>query len=288
MNISIMKNGTKIRQEFIEKFTTTWEEFQIRNKEWIDNAAAHNYTITYESRYLWELIDHRAISFAKSLEFLRSIQGDVYVMSESESHPSYKTFIIDGVAYEEIVAKANAKELADLIEYEWYEPYRLEALGMYFANPVLPQDIYVFDESMDRLLVFTHENDYWELEREQPMKAAASRFCMMYGFELPKAVTYEKIKTILEAELASDSSFEIEFSYSCYHFFRQFVVSKRAKENKKEYEYRFDFDPDTAYATWEEAENSKVFNDLSLKDISKLNDVRFDIITIDGSQDFAP
>jgi hypothetical protein len=136
---------------------------------------------------------------------------------------------------------------------------------------------------MNHLLVFTHETDYWELEDEQPMKCAASRFCMMCGFELPEAVTYEKIKTMLEAELAPNSSLEIEISYSCSMYFRQFIVSKLTKEDNTGYEYWFDFDSDTDYATWEEAENAKVFNDLSLKDVSKLNGVRFDIIAIDGN-----
>ena len=281
-NITVVENAKEIRQAFIEKFTMTWDEFKVSHKEWIDALAAKNYTATYEERYLWELMDHRAISFSKSLEFLRSMQGDVYVMSENECHPDNNEFEIDGVEYKNCVAKMNAKELADLIEYEWYEPYRLDALGMYLAHTVLPADLYVFDESMEHLLVFTHETDYWELEDERPMKCAASRFCMMCGFELPEAVTYEKIRSMLTSELAPDSSLEIEMSYSYSMYFRQFIVSKWTKEDNTEYEYWFDFDSNTNYPTWEEAENAKVFNDKSLKEISELNGVRFDIVQVDG------
>ena len=117
---------------------------------------------------------------------------------------------------------------------------------MYLAHTVLPADLYVFDESMEHMLVFTHETDYWELEDEQPMKCAESRFCMMCGFELPEAVTYETIQTML----ASDASLEIELSYSCSMYFRQFIVSKRTKEDHTGYEYWFDFAPNTRYATW--------------------------------------
>ena len=177
----------------------------------------------------------------------------------------------------------NAKELADLIEYEWYEPVRLDALGMYLAHPVLPADLYVFDASMEHLLVFTHETDYWELEDEQPMKCAESRFCMMCGFELPEAVTYEKIRSMLMSELAPDSSLEMEISYSCSEYFRQFIISNWTKEDNTGYEYWFDFDSNTNYPTWEEAENAKVFNDKSLKEISEQNGVRFDIIKVDGN-----
>ena len=282
-NIALVDNANEISQAFIEKFTMTWDEFKITHREWIDALAAKNYTVTYEERLLWELMDHRAISFAKALDFLRTMQGDVYVMSERESHPGRNEFEIDGVEYKGCVAKAKAAELADLIEYEWYEPYRLDALGMYLTHLVLPADLYVFDESMEHLLVFTHETDYWELEDEQPMKCAASRFCMMCGFELPEAVTYEKIRSMLTSELAPDSSLEIEMSYSCSMYFRQFIVSKWTKEDNTGYEYWFDFDANTNYSTWEEAENAKVFNDKSLKEISELNGVRFDIIKVDGN-----
>ena len=282
-NITLVENANAIRQAFIEKFTMTWDEFQITNKEWIDNVSANNHTVTYGELHLWLQMDHRAISFAKALEFLRTMQGDVYVMSECESHPGRNEFEIDGVEYKGCVAKAKAVELADLIEYEWYEPYRLDAIGMYLTHLVLPADLYVFDESMEHLLVFTHETDYWELEDEQPMKCAASRFCMMCGFELPEAVTYEKIRSMLTSELAPDSSLEIEMSYSCSMYFRQFIVSKWTKEDNTGYEFWFDFNANTNYSTWEEAENAKVFNDKSLKEISELNGVRFDIIKIDGN-----
>lgn len=283
MNISITENGAELRQAFIAKFTMTWEEFQVSHKDWIEALAAKNYTVTYEERLLWELMDHRAISFADSLAFLRSLPGDVYVMSENESNPGNHVFDIDGASYRGIVAQMNAQELADLIEYEWYEPYRLYAEGRYLACVVLPADLYVFDASMEHLLVFTHETDYWELEDEQPMKCAASRFCMMCGFELPEAVTYERIRAMLDAELAPRSSLEMEMSYSCSMYFRRFTISKRAKEDNTIYEYWFDFAPHTVYATREEAENAKVFNDISLKEVSELKGVRFDIIAIDGN-----
>ena len=281
--ITLVENGKEIRQAFIGKFTMTWDEFKVRQKEWIDVLAAKNHTVTYEERYLWELMDHRAISFAKALGFLRTMQGNVYVMSERESHPGRNEFEIDGVEYKGCVAKAKAAELADLIEYEWYEPYRLDALGMYLTHLVLPADLYVFDESMEHLLVFTHETDYWELEDEQPMKCAASRFCMMCGFELPEAVTYEKIRSMLTSELALDSSLEIEMSYSCSMYFRQLVIKKRKSENNLGYVYRLDSDvSDIVYSTWEEAENAKVFNNLSLIEVSELSGVRFDIIKVNG------
>ena len=281
MKITLIENAKEIREAFTEKFTMTWDEFL--STEWAE-AVVEKYSVTYDQLHLWDFMDHRAISFDQSLEFLRSLSGEVYFMSENESYFYCHGIEIDGVEYKGGVAKMNAKELADLIEYEWYEPYRLDASGMYLTHTVLPADLYVFDASMEHLLVFTHETDYWELEDEQPMKCAASRFCMMCGFELPEAVTYEKIRDLLKEELSSDSSFEIELSYSCSMYFRQLAVSKKRNDGRTGYAYRFDYDStDTVYSTWEEAENAKIFNGLSLKEVSELKGVRFDMIKINGN-----
>ena len=283
MNISIMENGTEIRQAFIKKFTMTWEEFQIRHKEWIDSLTEKNFTVTHEERYLWELMDYCSISFSKSLELLRSLTGNIYVMSESESTPGHHEFEIDGAKHKNCVLKTNVKELADLIEYEWNEGWRLAELDIYLTHTILPSDIYVFDESMEHLLVLTHENDHWELEVDQPMVAAASRFCMIYGFEFSEDVTYDMIKSLLNAELTPNSSLEIEISYSSPLYFRQFIISKWTNEDNTGYNYWFDFESNTNYTTWEEVENARVFNNLSLKEVAKLPGVRFDIISTDGN-----
>lgn len=276
LNIQVMENGKEIRRSFIAKFTMSWDQFKESHKNWIEKCEAANDPVIYAERYLWELMDYRAISFAQSLEFLRTLQGNVYFMSENESKDYCHGIEVNGVEYKGGVGEMNAGELADLIEYEWYESYRLFSEDMYLTNTVLPEDIYVFDKSMEHLLVFTHETDYWELEDEQPMKCAASRFCMMYGFELPEDVTYGKIRTAVTALKVNAS---LEISYSCSMYFRQIRVSKRQKENSTRYVYRFDY-PDKEYATWEEAENDPVFNDLSLKEVSELSGVRFDIISM--------
>ncbi len=169
LNISIIDNGNEIRRMFIEKFTS------LQHK-------SNSHPTTHKNRYLWELMDHRAISFAEALELLKSMPGEVLFMSESESKPDCQGIRVDGTEHKGRVAKMNAAELAELIEYEWNEGWRLSALDMYFPDAILPDDLYVFDAEMERLLVFTHETDCRDMELEQPMKAAESRFCMMYGF----------------------------------------------------------------------------------------------------------
>ena len=117
-DISIVKNGPEIRQAFIKKFTMTWDEFQISHKAWMDFAATRNVTITYEGLHLWDLMKYRAISFAKSLEFLRTLPGEVYFMSEGETYPYCRGIQTDDAEHKGAVAQMNAAALADLIEYE--------------------------------------------------------------------------------------------------------------------------------------------------------------------------
>ena len=79
----------------------------------------------------------------------------------------------------DFIAETDARFLADKIEQEWYDSYRLEMMGMYDPEAILPDDLYVFDSSMSWCVVFTHETTDWESELENPMKAAESRVCII-------------------------------------------------------------------------------------------------------------
>ena len=197
MKISILENSKEVRQAFIDKFTMTKDEFREKRREWIEAVGAKNYSVIYEERYLWELMDYRAISFAESLELLRTLSDDVCFMSENAEKPGCSGIEFEGVEHKGCVAKMNANELADLIEFEWNEGWRISTLDMYF---------------------------------------------------------------------------------------RQFIISKWSNEDNIGYEYWFDFDANTDYHTWDEAENAKVFNGLSLKEVSMLEGVRFDLISINGNK----
>ena len=51
---------------------------------------------------------------------------------------------------------------------------------MYNPDAVLPEDLYVFDESMTWLVVFTHETTDWEFDENNPMKQAETRYCIIH------------------------------------------------------------------------------------------------------------
>lgn len=164
-----------------------WETFREKYKDNPFLKEHMHYPEEYRIMYLWDRIDAKdagfqPVTFEKALKLLGSMRGDVLFMSENEDHPSCYGITVSGVEQKGCVAMADARELADLIEYEWNEGWRLSAQDMHLAKTVLPEDLYVFDESMDHVLVFTHEYEDWELETTEPMRCAVSRFCLMHGF----------------------------------------------------------------------------------------------------------
>ncbi len=127
----------------------------------------------YDQAFLWDKMDpkYTFTSFKETLAYLRGKNGPVLFMTEKMDEDTRKR----DVRY---VARADASELADRIEEEWYEMYRLADQDMY--NPdALPCDIYVFDQAMDWCVVFTHETSDFESELDDPMKAAESRCCII-------------------------------------------------------------------------------------------------------------
>ena len=56
MDIKLLDNTEKMRDAFIHRFVMSWEEFQVKEKDWIDKMAESNYPITidwYEKDYMW-------------------------------------------------------------------------------------------------------------------------------------------------------------------------------------------------------------------------------------------
>ena len=77
------------------------------------------------------------------------------------------------------IFEADSYELAETIEREWYDTYRLAEQNMYDPDALLPEDLYVFNSSMEWCVVFTHETTDWEVELDDMMKAAESRYCII-------------------------------------------------------------------------------------------------------------
>ena len=176
MKIEYLEDYKSIKEKFLSCFVRSWEEFQVSSKDWIAKMGDRGWPVDerwYDQAFLWDKMDpkYAFTSFKESLRFLRGKSGLVLFMTEKMDENTQKR----NVRY---VARADALELADRIEEEWYEMYRLAEQDMY--NPdVLPDDIYVFDQTMDWCVVFTHETSDIESELDDLMKAAESRCCII-------------------------------------------------------------------------------------------------------------
>ena len=176
MKIEYLEEFENIKEEFLSRFVLSWEDFQIRSKDWIEKMGDRGWPVDrrwYDQAFLWDKMDPRYAftSFQEALTFLREKSGTVLLMTEKMDEAARKREV-------RYVARADAVELSNRIEEEWYEMYRLLEEDMY--NPdVLPCDIYVFDQTMNWCVVFTHETSDVESELDDPMKAAESRCCII-------------------------------------------------------------------------------------------------------------
>ena len=179
MNIKLLDNTNDISKAFMDRFVMSWDEFQVKQKDWIAKMAETNYPITidwYEKAYMWDRMnpDFPRASMEAALVFLKKQSGPVYFMTEKGEDTYYR-----GKKLVDFIAEEDAHTLAARIEKEWYDSYRLTAQNMYDPDAFLPEDLYVFDASMNWCVVFTHETTDCESEVDNPMKAAESRYCII-------------------------------------------------------------------------------------------------------------
>lgn len=179
MIIRFIDNTKEIEEAFKSRFIMSWEEFQLKQKDWIEKMAKANYPINidwYEQSYMWDKmsLDFARVSMEVALAFLKEHSGPVFFMTEKGENIYYQ-----GKKSIDFIAEADAHILVARIEKEWYDSYRLAAQDMYDSDAFLPEDLYVFDSTMKWCVVFTHETAVWEFDRDNPMKTAESRYCFI-------------------------------------------------------------------------------------------------------------
>lgn len=183
MKFTFLDNAAHIRSRFLGRFVLTWEEFQVHYADWIAKLAGKGYAFGldwYEQSYMWDKMspDFPLVSFREALAFLRTQEEPVIFLSEAPDHHSKPRLSYEAEHHTDFAVACNAPELADLIEQEWFEDYRLAQQDLYNPDPVLPSEVYVFDRNMTWCVVFTHETTDWDSELDNPMKAAESRYCI--------------------------------------------------------------------------------------------------------------
>lgn len=179
MDYRLLDNITHISKAFIDRFVLSWDEFQIEMRDFIDEMEKKNHPVDftfYEQSLFWDRMSPKFpyVSMTEALAFLREQAGSVFFMGEKGEDGFWR-----GKRVIDFIAEADAHSLAEKIEQEWFDSYRLAMQNMYDPDAILPGDLYVFDTSMKWCVVFTHETTDWESELDDPMKAAESRICII-------------------------------------------------------------------------------------------------------------
>lgn len=159
MKIELFVLPSVMRRDFMDAFVLSKEDFEMLHPAWREEleTLGGDFDEWYEEAYLWEKMspDLPVVGFEAALALLRSRTGTVLFMSESESSHKPCGLIRYGREICDFVAMADPRELADRIEHEWKEYPRLS--GEAPQELTLPEDLYVFDTTLDWVIIFTHE-----------------------------------------------------------------------------------------------------------------------------------
>ena len=173
MKLELFVLPSVMRRDFMDAFVLSKEDYEMfhpMRREELETAGG-DFDEWYEEACLWEKMspDLPAVDFDTALTLLRSRTGTVLFMSESESSHKPCGLIRYGREVCDFVAMADPHELSDRIEYEWRDCTRLSGEAPHELT--LPEDLYVFDTTLDWVLVFTHET----------VTAPETRLCRAFG-----------------------------------------------------------------------------------------------------------
>lgn len=162
------ERAKQVRERFESTFIETPEEYMASALKWREeyfsnNPNAHVYPIpNYDKGVYWSKIKCcEEISFTDALSFLSKTDNDVYFMSDPELEGYFGMHLLNWDSNSiGFVAVHNApKEFAEFIYDEWKRSYTVDYENEEeWFDPLLPDDLYVFDESFSWMLVFTHHN----------------------------------------------------------------------------------------------------------------------------------
>lgn len=173
MKIELFVLPSVMRRDFMDAFVLSKEDFELLHpacREELETMGG-DFDEWFEEAYLWEKMspDLPVVDFDTALSLLRSRRGTVLFMSESESSHKPCGMIRYGREVCDFVAMADAGELADRIELEWKGAPRLTGEAPHELT--LPEDLYVYDTTLDWVIIFTHET----------VTTPETRFCRAFG-----------------------------------------------------------------------------------------------------------
>lgn len=134
VNLLLGAEAAELRKLYIYTFIETKCDYYKRNIEQCDLYPDGSYYVGY----LWDCIRNRSIISAYQCEdYLQKIRGDIYVFWDL--HSSHHILI------------------PDYWKYPRSAVLRLNVATFFNIQHQLPEDIYVFDESLSWTISFTHE-----------------------------------------------------------------------------------------------------------------------------------
>lgn len=173
MKIELFVLPSVMRRDFMDAFVLSQEDLEVAYPEWREKpeAMGTDFDEWYTEAYLWEKLspDLPVVDFDTALSLLRERKGTILFMSESESSHKPCALLHHGREVCDFVAMADAGDLADRIEYEWKEYPLLTRESPHELT--LPEDLYVFDTTLEWVIVFTHEI----------VTTPETRFCRAFG-----------------------------------------------------------------------------------------------------------
>ncbi|MBQ7048297.1 MAG: hypothetical protein IJN86_05050 [Clostridia bacterium] len=170
MNYTLLseEQAKQVRQAFEKAFIETPEEYMASCIKWREeyfsnNPNAHVYPLPkFDEVIYWSKIKcYKEIAFAEAISFLSSISNPVYFMSDLalEGYVGMHLLNDPRASIGFVAVHDDPKSFAEHIYDEWkcYMTYDYENEEVWF-EPLLPEDLYVFDDSFSWMLVFTHHN----------------------------------------------------------------------------------------------------------------------------------
>lgn len=173
MKIELFVLPAVMRRDFMDAFVLSKEDFELLHpacREELETVGG-DFDEWFEEAYLWEKMspDLPVVDFDTALSLLRNRRGTVLFMSESESSHKPCGLIRYGREVCDFVAMTDPVELADRIELEWKGSPRLTGEAPHELT--LPEDLYVYDTTLDWVIIFTHET----------VTTPETRFCRAFG-----------------------------------------------------------------------------------------------------------
>lgn len=170
MNYTLLneEQAQQVRQAFENAFIETPEEYMTSCIKWREeyfskNPNAHVCPLPkFDEVIYWSKIKcYKEIDFAEAISFLSGICNPVYFMSDLalEGYVGMHLLNDQRASIGFVAVHDDPKSFAEHIYDEWkrYYTYDYENEEEWF-EPLLPDDLYVFDDSFSWMLVFTHHN----------------------------------------------------------------------------------------------------------------------------------